>query len=436
MDIIRGIIGFAFIFGLGYLISSDKKNIRYKQIGIMILVQLVITFICLHTAGGIKVLSGISGFFSWLMEQAAGGVSFVFGGITLDNGGFVFFFNVLMPIVFVSALVGILNYFKILPFIIKWVGRAINKITGMGELESYFAPSTAILGQPEVFITIKEQITKLKPQQLYTICASSMSAVSAAMLASYMTMVPGKYVVVAVFLNIFSALIISCIVNPYDPKTIHADASNLNVSMGSAGREASAALAEIRSGEREVSAAITDLGSVERETAVTNAEKEPFFQVLGTYILDGFKLAITVAAMLIGFIALVTLLNNSFDYVLGVTFTEIMGWVFSPIAFLIGIPFDEMVKVGSIMATKLITNEFVAMGELAKVAETLSPKAHAMISTYLISFANFGTLGIVSGSIKAIDTKQGSVVAKYSIKLLVGATMASLLTATIVGLFF
>lgn len=414
MDIIRGVIGLAVIFGLGYLISFDRKNIRYKQIGTMILLQLVISFICLNTAGGIKVLSGISTFFSWLMEQAVGGVSFVFGGITLDSGGFVFFFNVLLPIVFISALVGILNYIKVLPFIIKWTGRAINKITGMGELESYFAPSTAILGQPEVFITIKDQIPKLKAQQLYTICASSMSAVSAAMLASYMTMVPGQYVVVAVFLNIFSALIISCIVNPYNPKTINEDVSDKDRSMESA--------------EREVSAT--------SEVGATSEEHEPFFQMLGTYILDGFKLAIIVCAMLIGFISLVTLLNNSFDYLFSVTFTEILGWVFSPIAFLIGIPFDEMVKVGSIMATKLITNEFVAMGELAKVAETLSPKANAMISTYLISFANFGTLGIVSGSIKSIDMKQGKIVAKYSIKLLLGATMASLLTATIVGLFF
>jgi nucleoside transport protein len=414
VSIIRGIIGLAFIFGLGYLISFDKKHIRYKQMGIMIFLQLVISFICLHTAGGIKILSSISGFFNWLMQQAAGGVNFVFGGLQLQSGGFVFFLNVLMPIVFVSALVGILNYIKVLPFIIKWLGKGINKITGMGGLESYFSVSTAVLGQPEVFITIKEQIPKLKAQQLYTICASAMSAVSAAMLASYMTMVPGQFVVVAVFLNIFSALIISCVVNPYNPKTINEVALIKDKSMESA--------------EREVSAT--------SEVSTTSAEHEPFFQMLGTYILDGFKLAIIVCAMLIGFISLVTLLNNSFDYLFHVTFTGILGWVFSPIAFLIGIPSGDMVKVGSMMATKMITNEFVAMGELAKVAATLSPKAHAMISTYLISFANFGTLGIVSGSIKALDMKQGRVVAKYSLKLLVGATMASLLTATIVGMFF
>lgn len=416
MSIIREIVGLAFIFGLAYLLSYNRKNVRYKQMGIMIGVQLVISFLALNTTAGITILGAISDFFNWLMDQAKGGVGFVFGGIELESGGFVFFFNVLMPIVFISVLVGILNYINVLPFIIKWTGWLINKITGMGQLESYFAPSTAILGQPEVFITIKERIPKLQPQQLYTICASAMSAVSAAMLASYMAMVPGQYVVVAVFLNIFSALIISCVINPYDPEQFEKE---------DAGEE-----------EEMVSSKAVGIVAVGATPGVEKKEKEPFFQMLGNYILDGFKLAITVAAMLIGFMSLVTLLNSSFDNMFGITFTEILGWVFAPIAFVLGVPWDEVVQVGSIMATKLITNEFVAMGELAAIAETLSPKAHAMISTYLISFANFGTLGIVAGSIKAINEKQGKIVAKYSMKLLIGATMASMLTATIVGMFF
>lgn len=402
MSILRGLIALIFIFGIGYLFSTDRKNINYKPIATMIVLQLIITFISLNTSGGISLLTGISNFFSWLMEQAAGGTSFVFGGLELQPGGFVFFFNVLMPLVFISALVGILNYIKVLPFIIKWIGKGISKITGMGELESYFSVSTAVLGQPEVFMTIRNQISKLSSKQLYTICASSMSAVSAAMLASYMQMVEGKFVVVAVFLNIFSSLIISSLINPYDPKV------------------------EDFEGFEETDVVSQDTGE----------EKEHFFQMLGSYILEGWHLALIVAAMLVGFVSLVTFLNNSFDAIFHITFTAILGWGFSPIAYLIGIPFEDIIKVGSIMATKLITNEFVAMGELGQVVNSLSPKAAAMISTYLISFANFGTLGIVSGSIKAIDAKQGKLVAGFSMKLLLGATMASLLTASIVGFFF
>lgn len=328
------------------------------------------------------------------MKQAAGGVDFVFGGFVIKAGSSVFFLSVLMPIVFISALVGILNYIKVLPFIIKWAGWGLNKISGMGELESYFAVSTSVLGQPEVFLTIKDQIPKLTEQRLYTISASAMSAVSAAMLASYMKLVPGKFVVVAVFLNILSALIISSIVNPYIP-------------------------------EKE-----------DKLVEISKGNAEPFFQVLGNYIVDGFQLAITVAAMLIGFVALVTFLNNSFLAVINISFTSLIGYIFAPIAFLMGVPTSDILKVGSLMATKLITNEFVAMGTLHGIAGTLSTKANAIISAYLVSFANFGTIGIITGSIKSISAKQGSYVAKFSIRLLAGATLASILTGTIVGFYF
>lgn len=394
MNFVFLLTGILLVFGIGWLISSDRKHIRFISIAKLFALQIIISFICLNTSGGINTLKKISAFFNWLMLQAAGGVDFVFGGLMIKPGGSVFFLNVLMPIVFISALVGILNYIKVLPFIIKWTGWALNKVSGMGELESYFAVSTAILGQPEVFLTIKKQIPKLTEQRLYTICASAMSAVSAAMLASYMKMVPGKFVVVAVFLNILSALIISCIVNPYVPEK---DDELVKISKGN---------------------------------------DEPFFQVLGNYIVDGFQLAITVGAMLIGFVALVTFLNNTFLAIIHVSFTDLIGYVFAPIAYLMGVPMHDVVKVGSLMATKLITNEFVAMGTLHGVAATLSAKANAIISAYLVSFANFGTIGIITGSIKSISGQQGAYVAKFSMKLLVGATLASVLTGTIVGVYF
>lgn len=394
MNFVFLITGLLFVFVVGWLVSSDRKHIKYKRMGILFALQVVISFLCLHTSGGIKTLQSISGFFNWLMNQAAGGVNFVFGGFEFKPGGSVFFLNVLMPIVFISALVGILNYLKILPLIIKWTGWALNKIGHMGELESYFAVSTAILGQPEVYLTIKDQIPKLNEQRLYTICASAMSAVSAAMLASYMKMVPGKFVVVAVFLNILSALIISCIINPYD------------------------------------------VDPDDKLVEIEHGNKEPFFEVLGNYITDGFKLAISVAAMLIGFVALVTFLNSTFVALIHISFTTLIGYIFAPIAWVMGVPSSDIVKVGSLMATKLITNEFVAMGNLHGMAAGLTEKGNAIISAYLVSFANFGTVGIVTGSIKAISKKQGTYVAKFSMKLLLGATLASVLTGTIVGVYF
>lgn len=260
------VTGMLFVFAVAWLFSSDLQHVKYKRMAVLFALQIVISYFCLNTKMGITMLSGISGFFGWLMKQAAGGVNFVFGGLMVKSGSSVFFLNVLMPIVFISALVGILNYIKVLPFIIKWTGRGLNKIGHMGELESYLAVSTAILGQPEVYLTVLDEIPSLSEQRLYTICASGMSSVSASILASYMKLISGKFVVVVVFLNILSALIISCVINPYDIDPDH------------------------------------DIVKIQND-------KKPFFEMLGNYIMNGFEMAICVAAMLVGFVALVTFLT-------------------------------------------------------------------------------------------------------------------------------
>lgn len=396
MGIIRGIIGLVFLGLIGFLLSTDRKKIRYKNILLMIVIQLLLTFLLLNTTIGLTALGAVSEFFSWLISQGMAGVEFVFGGLVIEEGASVFFLNVLMPLVFISALIGILDYLGILDFIIKRVGKLINKITGMGELESYMPIATTLLGSPQVFITIKDTIPTLNSNQLFTVCMTVISSASASMLASYMTMIDGTYVVMATFLNFFSGLVIAGLLNPYTN--------------------------EVETVEDEI------------DSDAPIKEKQPFFDMLGEYISSGFNLAIVVAAMVIGFISLIAFLNNTFDGIIGISFTEILGYILSPVAWLIGVPSDDIVKVGSIMASKLLTNEFVAMGEI--VDANLSEKALAMISVYTISFANFGTLGIISGAVKAISGEKATEVAKFSMKLILGGTMAGLLTATIVGFFF
>lgn len=401
MGIIRNLIGILVILALAALLSYDRSKItsKIKNIAMMFVAMLVLTFICLRTSAGITALEGISNFFSWLIAQAQGGISFVFGGIVIEEGASVFFFNVLLPLVFISALIGILNYIKVLPFIMKWVGKGINFITGMGEVESQFAISTAVLGNTSAFISIKEIIQGMDPRSLFTICLSGMSAVGASTLAAYMQLIPGEYVVVAVFLNIFAALVITSIMNPYEAE-------------------------EVETGE-------------EFELLEESAEdKGNFFDMLGSYITDGFNLAIIIAAMVIGFVSLITFLNSIVEGIFGITFTETMGYVFSPLAFIIGIPSEDIVKAGSLMATKLLTNEFVAMGEFQSLLGGASAKTQAMVATYLVSFSNFGTMGITLGAIKGISEKQSKVLSQSLVKVLLGSILSSLLVASVVGLFF
>lgn len=139
--------------------------------------------------------------------------------------------------------------------------------------------------------------------------------------------------------------------------------------------------------------------------------------------------------MLIGFIALMAMINNLFDLIFHISFQEILGYVFAPIAFIMGIPWSEAVAAGGIMATKLVTNEFVAILSFQDIAANLSAKTEAIVSVFLISFANFSSIGIITGAVKALNDKRGSEVASFGLKLLFGSTLASILSATLVGIF-
>ncbi|KAF6571390.1 MULTISPECIES: NupC/NupG family nucleoside CNT transporter [Paenibacillus] len=391
MKYVIALVGLLVVFALTYVASSDKRKIRYRPLVVMVVLQAALAFVLLHTGIGEILVKGFAKGFKSLIDYAMEGINFVFGGIA-NEGAAPFFIGVLLPIVFISALIGILQYVKVLPFIIKYIGLVLSKVNGMGKLESYNAVASAILGQSEVFISVKKQIGLLPKHRLYTLCASAMSTVSMSIVGAYMQMLNPKYVVTALVLNLFGGFIIASIINPYKI-------------------------------EKE-----DDLLEVQEE------EKQSFFEMLGEYIMDGFKVAITVAAMLIGFVALIAMVNGIFSWLFGISFQALLGYVFAPFAFVMGIPWNEAVQAGSIMATKLVSNEFVAMLDLTKQTG-LSERTVGIVSVFLVSFANFSSIGIISGAVKGLHEKQGNVVARFGLKLLYGATLVSVLSATIAGLF-
>ncbi|MDM5231434.1 NupC/NupG family nucleoside CNT transporter [Lysinibacillus pakistanensis] len=390
MRYLMSFCGLLLVFGLALLMSKNKKEIKYKNILMMLIIQFLLAAFLLNTKFGYILIKGITKVFDHLLSYANTGISFVFGGLA-NKGETPFFLSVLLPIIFVSVLIGILQHFKILPFFMKWIGLFLSKLNGMGKLESYNAVASAMVGQSEVFITVKKQLDKLTPQRMYTLCASAMSTVSMAVVGAYMTMIEPKYVVTAIVLNLFGGFIIVSIINPYSVK------------------------------ESE------DILTIEDE------HKQSFFQMLGEYIMDGFKVAIIVGAMLIGFVALMDMINSLFDIVFGISFQGILGYIFAPIAFLMGVPWADAISAGGIMATKLVTNEFVAMISLGEVAKSMSAHTVGIISVFLVSFANFSSIGIIAGAVKGLSEKQGNIVARFGLKLLYGATLVSILTATIVG---
>jgi nucleoside transport protein len=357
----------------------------------MIALQLLFAFILLNTEAGLIVINGISNTFTHLLNYAAEGINFVFGGIANEDAS-PFFFNVLLPIVFISVLIGIAQYIKILPFIIRYLGLVLSKVNGLGKLESYNAVASAVFGQSEVFISVKKQLPYIPEHRLYTLCTSAMSTVSASILGAYMTMIEPRYVITALVLNLFGGFIIANIINPYD------------------------------------------VSDEEDIIDIHEEEKQTFFEMLGEYILDGFKVAIIVGAMLLGFVALIGMINSIFSAIFGISFQTVLGYLFAPFAFIVGIPGKDVVAAGTIMATKLLSNEFVAMMDLGKISASLSSRSIGIISVFLVSFANFSSIGIITGAVKGLNEKKGNLVAKFGVKLLYGATLVSLLTAAITGL--
>lgn len=391
MQILIGMIGIVLVLGLCYLVSSSRQQIKWKNIGLLLVLQFLFGFVLLKTSVGTAVVGVFAKGFEQLLLFAGEGVNFVFAGIA-NKGQAPFFLNVLMPIVFISAIIGILRYIKILPFFMKWVGLGLSYLNGMGKLESYNGVASGILGQSEVFISFKKELALLSEKRLLSMSISAMSTVSMSIVGSYMALIEPRYVISALVLNLFGGFIISSLINPYE------------------------------------------LTSEEDQFSVADDKEQTFFQMLGEYILDGFHVAVTVAAMLIGFVAAIAMINAIFKGITGLTFQEILGYIFAPLAFLSGIPWREAVDAGSLMATKLVTNEFVAMTELAKGHWQFSQHTTAILSVFMVSFANFSSIGIISGAMKGLNEEKGNLVAKHGLKILFGATLVSFLSAMIAGI--
>ncbi|HEP0586472.1 TPA: nucleoside permease NupC [Klebsiella aerogenes] len=382
---------------LALLVSHNRKQIRIRYVIQLLVIEVLLAWFFLNSDVGLGFVKGFSEMFEKLLGFANEGTNFVFGSMN-DKGLAFFFLKVLCPIVFISALIGILQHIRILPIVIRAIGTVLSKVNGMGKLESFNAVSSLILGQSENFIAYKDILGKMSRNRMYTMAATAMSTVSMSIVGAYMTMLQPKYVVAALVLNMFSTFIVLSLINPY-----RVEQSEENLQMSNL------------------------------------HEGQSFFEMLGEYILAGFKVAIIVAAMLIGFIALISALNALFATVTGwfgysISFQGILGYIFYPVAWVMGVPASEALQVGSIMATKLVSNEFVAMMDLQKVAATLSPRAEGIISIFLVSFANFSSIGIIAGAIKGLNEEQGNVVSRFGLKLVYGSTLVSVLSASIAAL--
>ncbi|WP_341320792.1 NupC/NupG family nucleoside CNT transporter [Solibacillus sp. FSL H8-0523] len=402
MDYIWGIIGILVVIGIAITLSSNRKAIQWRIILSGLVVQLIFAFIVLKWSAGREALMKLSEGVQKLISYANEGVTFVFGGLANpDNVGFVFAMSVLTIIIFFSSLIAVLYYLGIMQFIIKIIGGFLSKVLGTTKAESVNAAANIFVGQTEAPLVIRPFLNKMTKSQMFAVMTGGLASVSGSVLIGYSLLgVPLEYLLAASFMAAPAGLIMAKLMIP-ETEEVNEDDFKL-----------------------------------ERNSEATNV-----IDAAAQGASDGMKLAVNVGAMLLCFIALIALLNGILGGVFGifgldnVTLEGILGYVFAPLAFAIGVPWEEAVRAGSFIGQKLILNEFVAYSNFGPVIGELSDKTGIIISFALCGFANLSSMGILIGGLGGMAPDKRSLIAKLAVKAVVAGTLASLLSAAIAGMF-
>lgn len=390
MNILFSILALVCLLGIAFILSTDKKKIKIQTVVMGLVLQAILIFFVIKVPIGQVILEKLALGVNSIVQMGMEGVDFVFGGI---SDGYVFAINVLSLIVFTSALISVLYFLKVIPFLVKYVGKAIAKLMGTTEVETFSAVANCFLGGTEAPLVVKPYIPKLTKSELFAVMVGGFGSASASILAGYALMgIDMKYLLIAVFTVPFSTLMVSKIMMP----------------------------------ETEVS-----------ETAgaeVTSSESGTLFEAVSEGTGNGLSLALNVGASLIAFVGLIAVIN-AFLGLFNTNLSQLFGYAFLPFAYLFNVPSNEAFTFATLVGTKFGINEFVAYGEMVGVMGDLSPRTNAILAVVLCNFANISSIGIQIGGFGSFAPTRKQEVAKFGFKALICGTIATLTTGAILGMF-
>ncbi|MGM7682091.1 NupC/NupG family nucleoside CNT transporter [Cytobacillus sp. Hm23] len=402
MNFLWGIIGVLVVLGIAFLFSSSKKSIKIQTVLIGLFIQLTFAFIVLKWEAGKRGLQAFSEGVQAIINYANEGVNFLFGGIfAAEEITFVFAFNVLTIVIFFSSLISVLYYLGIMQLVIKFIGGGLSKLLGTSKAESLSAAANIFVGQTEAPLVVRPFLAKMTQSELFAVMTGGLASVAGSVLVGYSLLgVPLEYLLAASFMAAPAGLIIAKIMMPETEKS-----------------------------------ETTDDIKMEKDVESTNVVDAA---ARGASV--GLQLALNIGAMLLAFIALIALLNGLLGWVgsglgfEGLTIETILGYLFAPIAFAIGVPWAEAVTAGGFIGQKLVLNEFVAYASFAPQIEDLTPKTVAVISFALCGFANISSLGILLGGLGNLAPNRRGDIARMGLKAVLAGMLASLLSAAIAGM--
>ncbi|OIM97034.1 nucleoside permease [Pediococcus acidilactici] len=422
MYLIVNIIGLVVFLSLGVLFSKNRQQIKWKSVGVMVVFNLVLAWFLTSFPIGRSIVAGASAGFNQLVQVAYQGIAFALAD-WVDVKSMNFVTSSLLPILMIIPLFDILTYVGILPWIIKWIGRGLSKLTGQPKFESFFAVEMMFLGNTEALAVSSLQLQQMKAERNLTLAMMSMSCVTASIIGAYTSLMPGQFILTAIPINVINAIIITNMLNPV---TVTPEEDTIATMAGSG---SSASAQDVGSGSETLAEA-----TVAEDEVPT---REPFFSFLGDSILNAGKLVLIITANVIAFVALAALV----DKLLGIinpwlTLEHILGIVMFPFAWLTGLNVHDAFEFAQYMGTKLVTNEFVVMGKVTGTINQFAPHYKAVLTVFLTSFANFSTVGMIIGCFKGLVNRQkNDVVAKNVGYLLLSGILVSLVSAATVGLF-
>ena len=391
------VIGLAVFLGLAVFFSRDRQAINKKNVAKLLALNIFIGWFLTSFPIGREILVVVASAISSVIGIAYEGIAFALPNwVNVPQMNFVT--SALLPLLMIVPFFDILTYFGIMPFIIRWLGRALSFVTQSPKFESFFAVAMVVLGNPEAQAVTATQLKKISTQRCLTIALMSVSCVSAAIIGSYTQMMPAEFVLTAVPLNVINALMISHILYPVK---ISAEEDEI-ISTGNDGEK-----------------------------------KLPFFSFLGNSIIGAGKLVFIVTSMVIAFVSLAKLADAALAMINpAVSLESILGLIMFPFAWLLGLETGEAFQLAQFMGTKLVTNEFVVMLQAQPLMENFSRHMQCVLTVFVTSFANLGTVGILLGAFNGIVDKEKNELIALNVKyMILSGVIVSLMSAGIAGLF-
>ena len=410
MERFTGLLGIVLILGVSFLMSNNRKAINYRTVGVGLLLQVALAVFILKTETGQATFQWLGDSINTLLGQADKGAQFVFGSLVdrklmtqaFGTGNdYIFFFKVVPTIIFVAVLVNMFYHLGVLQRVVSTMGKGVHWLMGVSGAEALSNVASTFVGQVEAQIMIKPYLKNMTNSELMASMTGSFACIAGGVMAVYISLgVPAAYLLAASLMAAPGALVISKIMFPETEKS-------------------------------------ETQGMVKMEIKKTHAN---LVDAIAAGASEGLKVGMNVIAMLIGFIALIALVDLGLGHIGNwinlpeLSMNLILGKVFSVFAFAMGVPSQDVEVAGALMGKKMVVNEFVAYWEMVKLKDTLDPKTIAITSFALCGFANFSSVAIQIGGIGELAPTRRSDLAKLGFKALIAGTLASYLSATLAGL--